>query len=116
MILTQAVYEKAAALAGTMTESQQRLLETLCAGAVETFTARLREGVTAESCREVLVAAASLYALEGMEQAGAEIQEFRAGDLTVKQGTSGGGKKSRMAQIRAMMAPYCRDSLCFLGV
>lgn len=116
MTLTQAVYEKAAALAGTMTAQQEQLLKTLCDGAVAYFTARLKEGVTQDSCREVLITAASLYALEGLDLAGGQIQEFRAGDLTVKQGTAGGSKTSRVARIRALMAPYCKDSVCFLGV
>ena len=34
MTLTEQVYDQAAALAGTMTQSQQGLMQVLCAGAV----------------------------------------------------------------------------------
>ena len=118
MTLTEQVYAQAAALAGTMTQSQQGLMQVLCTGAVSYVTARLKPEVSQQSCQQALVMAAALYALASYQAADgtADLREFRAGDLTVKQG---GGIRSRQAlleQVQALMAPYWRDGLCFLGV
>ncbi len=118
MTLTEQVYDRAAALAGTMTESQQGLMQVLCAGAVSYVTARLKPEVSQQSCQEALVMAAALYALAGYQAAAgtADLREFRAGDLTVKQGGVIRSRQALLEQVQALMAPYWRDGLCFLGV
>lgn len=118
MTLTELVYAQAAALAGTMTESQQKLLRMLCAGAVSYITARLRPDVTQDSCQQTLVTAGALYALAQYQAAGAasDIREFRAGDLTVKPGGTGQSRQALLEQVQVLMAPYWQDGFCFLGV
>lgn len=113
--MEQLVYTQALALAGALPQYQQKLLEVLCAGAVGAVKRWIREDVDPSGCQEDLVAAASLLALAGLEESRGGIQEFRAGDLTVKPGGGGAGqglKKQAMLRLK----PYLRDGFAFLGV
>lgn len=120
MTLTEEVFEQAALLAGTLTETQTELLKLLCAAAVSALSARLKEGLTPERCKESFLAAASLNALAGLNCAETEsgIQEFRAGDLTVKQGSTRQDTAARdlRQQAEALMGPYLKDRFSFMGV
>lgn len=119
MSIQEEVFSKAVKLAGTLAEGQEELLQTLSAAAAAGLEARLREGVTAEDCREVFVTAASFLAVSALEDCsrGKNVREFRAGDLTVKEeSTSGTSARNWETQARMLMGPYLRDSFCFLGV
>lgn len=120
MTVSEQVYAQALLLAGDLEEQQARLLEVLCSAATTSLTARLREGITPEDCKADFIAAASLYALAALGDADAQIQveEFRAGDLTVRQGGGRRDAASRCLQRQAemMILPYLKDRFSFLGV
>ena len=50
MTLTQQVYAQALLLSGDLEQRQEELLKLLCGGAVNSLTARLREGLRPEDC------------------------------------------------------------------
>lgn len=118
MTLTEEVFAQAALLAGTLTETQTELLKLLCGAAVSVLTARLKDGITPENCKEAFVMAASLNALAGLNCAESEmgVQEFRAGDLTVKKGDRDVGARQLRQQAQVLMEPYLKDRFAFLGV
>lgn len=120
MRVADQVFSPAELLAGEMDTSGRELLRLLCGAAVNTLSCQLREEITPEDCREDFVAAASLYALGQWYRgrAGGEIQEFQAGDLTVKQGQSNSqlSPESLQAQAMELLRPYLRDAFCFQGV
>ena len=66
MTLTEQVYAQAVLLAGDLENREDQLLRVLCAGAVSSLTARLREGIRPEDCRADFVASASLFALAAL--------------------------------------------------
>ena len=76
--------------------------------------------MTVEDCKADFVAAASLYALAALNEAGSgtAVEEFRAGDLTVRQGGGHRDAASRCLQRQAemMILPYLKDRFSFLGV
>lgn len=120
MTLTEQVYAQAALLAGDLDERQTNLLKLLCSASVSSLTARLREGLTPEDCKADFIAAASLLALAQMNsvEGDAQVEEFKAGDLTVKQGSNHRDAASQCLQRQAelMIAPYLRDGFSFRGV
>ncbi len=117
-MMKEQVFAQAALMAGELDERQQMLLRLLCEGALSGILARLREDVWPEDCREVLIMAASFYALADLQRAQeAGLAEFRAGDLTVKQGSSqAGGAEALQRQAERLIKPYLKDSFTFLGV
>ena len=118
MMLKEQIFAQAALLAGPLEERQTELLKLLCQTAAAALENRLREGLTADDCRADFVAAASLYALAALNEAGKNggIEEFRAGDLTVKR--SGMDTSSRCLQRQAdlIIQPFLKDSFVFAGV
>ena len=109
MTLTEQVFAQAALLAGDLDERQTNLLKLLCGASVSSLTARLREGLTPEDCKADFIAAASLLALAQMNGVDdAQVEEFKAGDLTVKQGSKRRDAASQCLQRQAelMIAPY----------
>lgn len=113
MELRELVYAQAVALAGQ--PEQAELLKLLCGAAVTALEVRLREGLTVDSCKADFVAAAALYALAALSEAGNGIREFRAGDLVVKQG-GGAAAACLRRQAELMLMPYLQDGFAFLGV
>ena len=119
MTLREQVFAQAALLAGDLDGRQTDLLNVLCAASTASLTARLKEGLTPEDCKADFIAAASLFALAALNEAADsdQIEEFKAGDLTVKQG----GRKDAASrclhnQAELMIAPYLKDRFCFRGV
>ena len=103
MMAAEQAFAQAVLLAGELDGRQRELLKVLCAAAAASLTARLRAGVTEAECRTELVMAASLYALAdltGMDECTA-VQEFKAGDLTVKKGGITGEAAARSLQRQA---------------
>lgn len=93
----------------------------ICDGAsASSLTARLREGLTPEDCKADFIAAASLLALAQLNGVDddAQVEEFKAGDLTVKQGSKNRDAASQCLQRQAelMIAPYLKDGFSFRGV
>ena len=107
MTLNDQVLNQAELLAGEMDER----LRLLCGVAVALLTGQLREGVAPEDIREPFVTAASLMAYARWSR-GRDIQEFRAGDLTVKKGQIG----DFQGEALALLAPYLKSGFVFLGV
>ena len=120
MSLSEQVYAQALLLAGDLDGRQSQLLQVLCRAAASSLGSRLREGITAEDCRADFITAASLYALAALEDAEetAQVEEFRAGDLTVRQNRSGrdGASACLRQQADRMILPYLKDCFSFLGV
>ena len=108
------VYARAMLIAGELETGKQELLWLLCEAVFDSLAARLREGMMPEDCREAFVTAAAMEAaaelgrLEG-------ISEFRAGDLTVKNG-DGQSPETLRHRAELVMAPYLKDRFLFLGV
>ena len=120
MTLTEQVFAQAVLLAGELEERQRDLLSLLCIAATSSLTSRLREGLTPEDCRADFVAAASLFALAAMNDADEKtaVEEFKAGDLTVKQSSTSRDAASRCLhhQAELMIMPYLKDRFSFVGV
>ena len=120
MTVSEQVYAQALLLAGDLDARQSQLLQVLCTAAAASLESRLRDGITPEDCKADFIAAASLYALaslNGVEET-VQVEEFRAGDLTVRQSKSGRDAASNGLQRQAdmMIRPYLKDRVSFLGV
>ena len=107
MTLNDQVLNQAELLAGEMDER----LRLLCGVAVALLTGQLREGVAPEDIREPFVTAASLMAYARWSR-GRDIQEFRAGDLTVKKGQTA----NLEAEALSLLRPYLKSGFTFVGV
>ena len=120
MMLSDQVYAQALLLAGDLEQRQSQLLQVLCNAATSSLASRLREGITPEDCKADFIAAASLYALaslNGVEET-VQVEEFRAGDLTIRQSSTGRDAASNCLQRQAemMILPYLKDRFSFMGV
>ena len=120
MTVSEQVYAQALLLGGDLDARQSQLLQVLCTAAAASLESRLRDGITPEDCKADFIAAASLYALaslNGVEET-VQVEEFRAGDLTVRQSKSGRDAASNCLQRQAdmMILPYLKDRFSFLGV
>lgn len=119
--LTERILTMARGIAG-VSEGENPLLETLCRAAEAVWTARLRDGVSAESCAEafccaVAFTAAADYAV-GQEADG--VSGFSAGEVSV-QLRGGNGRTAAADALRQtaerLMAPYAEpEDFCFKGV
>ena len=120
MTVSEQVYAQALLLAGDLEERQSQLLQMLCTAAASSLEARLRDGITPEDCKADFIAAASLYALAslGNMEETVQVEEFKAGDLTVRQSGSGRDAASNCLRRQADMIilPYLKDRFSFLGV
>ena len=120
MTVTEQVYAQALLLAGDLEERQTKLLEVLCVAAASSLESRLRDGITAEDCKADFIAAASLYALAslGDVEDSVQVEEFQAGDLTVRQSKESRDAASNCLQRQAEMIilPYLKDRFAFVGV
>ena len=114
MTLTEQVFAQAALLAGELDGRQTNLLRLLCGASASSLTARLRD------CKADFIAAASLLALAQLNGVDddTQVEEFKAGDLTVKQGSKNRDAASQCLQRQAelMIAPYLKDGFSFRGV
>ncbi len=120
MTLKEQVFAQAALLAGELDSQQTDFLSILCTATTTSLTARLRDGLTPEDCKADFIAAASLFALAAMNSISdsASVEEFKAGDLTVKQNLKNRDAASRCLhnQAELMIAPYLKDRFTFMGV
>ena len=111
MRLADQVLNQAELLTGELDDTGRERLRLLCAAAVRALTAQLRDETSPEDIPEEFVAAASLLAYARWSR-GQEVQEFRAGDLTVKKGQAGIPE----GEALALLAPYLKPGFAFLGV
>ena len=111
------IFARAAVLAGELGEKQEELLRLFSETAAQTLAARLKTGMTVESCREVFPAAGAMLALAALIRLEDGVQEFKAGDLTVKQGNrQEEAARCLEEQAWAVMAPFLQDGFVFTGV
>ena len=118
MMMEQQVYAQALLLTGQLEGKQAELLKVLCRAAASSLEARLKEGITPESCKGAFVAAASLFALAALNEAGKTggLEEFRAGDLTVKRSGMDTSSRCLQRQAELIIQPFLKDCFAFLGV
>ena len=120
MTLKDQVFAQAALLAGQLEGSRLEMLDVLCTASVASLTARLRPGLTPEDCKADFIAAASLYALASLGDVAetVQVEEFQAGDLTIRQSSDRKDAASNCLQRQAdmMILPYLKDRFAFLGV
>ena len=118
MMLTELVFAQAALLAGQLDEQKTELLQVLCGAACNSLTVRLRDGITPEDCKADFVAAASLLALAALNEAGqtGTVEEFRAGDLTIRKNNSDTASRCLHRQAELIMMPFLQDNFMFQGV
>ncbi|MCD7859671.1 MAG: hypothetical protein LUH51_05795 [Firmicutes bacterium] len=118
MTLEEQVYAQAQLLAQDLEDEDQALLELLCSAAVSGLRGKLRANLEPEDCLADFVAAASLYALAAISESGSSyrVEQFTAGDLTVRQRGSNAAACCLRYQADLMMHPYIRDTVAFMGV
>ena len=118
MTLTEQVVTQARIMAHELSEENQALLEAVCRATVVSLTARLREHLTPEDCRSDFVMAAGLYALSAMSGISeiAQLEQFTAGDLTLRRSGADAAAACLHAQAELLMAPYLKDTFAFQGV
>ena len=119
-MMKEQAFAQALLLTGDLEQKQRELLRLLCNAAVASLQLRLKDGLKAEKYGQDLICAASLYAVAALGAAAEEtvLEEFKAGDLTVRQ--SGGGKAAAAAalekQADLLIRPYLADGFTFVGV
>ena len=112
---TEQVFAQCCLLADALDEKEQQLLRVLSRAAVTHLTARLRDGLTPEDLKADFIAAASLFALASLSSA-AQVGEMKLGDVTIKRSGTDTASQCLHNQAALIMAPYVKDSFCFLGV
>jgi len=118
MSIREQVFSQALLLAGELGDKQKDLLNILCGIAIASLTVRLKDGIRPEDCRADFVPGASLLALaalNGAEGSG-DVEEFKAGDLTVKRKGADAASRCLQKQAEILMGPYLKDRFVFLGV
>lgn len=119
-MMKELVFAQALRLTGELEQKEQELLRILCAAAASSLELRLKEGLRPQDCAQDFVGAASLYAVAALEEAREEsaVEEFKAGDLTVKTGSAKqeGAAKALFRQAELLAKPYLADSFAFVGV
>lgn len=103
-------------------DAEKPLLTALCAAAEAELARRLREGLSPEDCGDVFPCAAALLAAAGLLpcRSGGDVEQFSAGDVSLR--TGGGGQVCEAAaamrrQAASMMAGYWGDdAFAFQGV
>lgn len=102
-------------------EEERPLLEALCTAAETASAGRLREGLTPESCGPAYLCATAMIAAAGLTACRDDggVEQFTAGEVTVRTG-GGGGCEAGAAlrrQAAGLMAEYWRDDgFAFVGV
>ena len=116
--MIEQVFEQVVLLAGVDDPRKEVLLRLLCQAAVTELTSRLREGMTAEACKNEFIAAASLLALASMVEAEPmnNWQQIQLGDLSIRPQGSDVSTQCLRAQAEKLMLPYCEQGFSFLGV
>ncbi len=114
MSVQELVFVKAMSLIGTLESREGELLKLFCRSAWQSLMGRLREDVSVESCQDVLVDAAGLYALAALRDADGGPRRFSTGELTVER--DGMSAATLRAQADTLVKPLVRDEFLFVGV
>ena len=117
--MTEEIYTIAAAIAAP-SEGETDLLELLCAAAEQELTGTLRPGVTVADCREAFLCAAGYLAAAGLLAGrGGQTEQFTAGEVSIRTGSTGNRGEELRALAGRLMAPYSdggADAFAFRGV
>lgn len=118
MTLTEQIYAQALVLIQDSQDDKLPMLEVLCRCAETSLRQNLREGVSPEDCKADFVAAASLYALAAMSEMDelGQMEQIKAGDLTLRRGSTDSAACCLRYQAEVMMSPYMKDRFSFMGV
>ena len=105
---------------GTVSESQQEVLEALCRAAETEMTGRLRDGVSPEDCGPAFVLGCAWLALAGLAagQYGG-VSAFTAGSVTIREESGEGRERAAALRLQAetVLGPYLKDrGFLFQGV
>lgn len=118
--MQEAAFNKAVLLVGALAEGREELLRFFCANFLSSLILRLREGLTEEAYGDAIASAAALLAGAALLRMAQEetLEEFKAGDLTVKQGgmDTDAAARSLEDQARLLAGPFLGNSFCFSGV
>ena len=102
-------------------ESERPLLDALCTAAETAAAGRLKDGLTPKDCGFKFLCAAAMLAAAGLlpcrENGG--VEQFTAGDVTIRTGGSDGcgDGASLRRQAALLMADYWKDDgFAFVGV
>ena len=102
--------------------AEQPLLAALCTAAVEEISGKLRPGLSAEDCGDAFLCAAAMTAAAGLIscRGGGDVEQFSAGDVSLRTGSGGSGSQAAAVmrrQAAGMMEPYWTDDrFAFAGV
>lgn len=113
------IYAVAAVFAAPAEESgAQNALMAMCGAAERELLARLRTGITAESCRESFICAAALLAASAFCAGGAAqgVRSFTVGSVSVATGAENRKAEDMRVQAALLMRPFCRSDFSFAGV
>ena len=118
MTVTEQIYAHALVLVRDMEEENRPLLEVLCSSAEVSLRSKLREGIGPEDCLADFVAAASLYAVAALAEAGEPValEQLAVGDLTLRRSSRDAASCCLRYQAELLMMPYTKDRFAFLGV
>ncbi len=117
--MVQEIFDFAATI-GQVQEGESDTLLHLCQAAHDELIAKLRQGVTVETCKAAFIIAAAWIALAGLciSREDEDIISWSAGDVSVQKSRDAGNRPEvYRAQAERLMAPYMKDSgFTFLGV
>lgn len=118
MSLTEQVYNRARLMAQELTEENQALLESVCAACVTSLKQKLRENIGPEDCLTEFVTAAAMLAVAAMWEIGAlsQVEQFTAGDISLRKTDSGTSAQHLRQQAQMLMQPYWKAGYVFVGV
>lgn len=118
MTLARQVYTQARLMAQDLAEENQALLEAVCAASANELKQQLRDNIGPEDCLTDFVMAAAMLALANMSDVGsmAQLEQIKAGDVTLRRKESCTGAQSLRDQAYALMRPYIKANFSFMGV
>ncbi len=120
MTLSEQVFAQTQLLTGELDQQQTELLRLLCGITTASLTQRLKDGLSPGDCRADFVAAASLFALSALNgsQDSGNLEEFKAGDLSIKKGggTKDAASRCLERQAELIISPYLKDRFAFVRI
>ncbi len=118
MTLVQQVCARAKLMVQELTQENQVLLEDVCMAAVSSLKQRLLDNIGAEDCHTDFVTAAAMLAVAAMWEMGAisQVEQFTAGDVTVRTTSKENAVFAMRAQAMTLMQPYMKAGYVFMGV
>ena len=117
--MREEIYAIAAAIASPSAEEAD-ILELLCDAAEAELAASLRPGIAAADCRAAFLCAAGYLAAAGLLAGrGGAVEQFTAGEVSIRTGSAGHRGEELRTLAERLMAPYSdggADAFAFRGV